>query len=109
MAHAPAGRFQCLRPAGVSGALSSASAFARGNFSFRGPPSSLIGEVAPPNDATELIVQCCWLAPHENGQFMRVSLEHEIASGQWQRAAETIVGPRAEAPESAVMFHLANR
>src|SRR5207248_2436510 len=39
------------------------AALARGKFSFRGPQSPLIGELAPPREATELVVQCRWLTP----------------------------------------------
>jgi len=82
------------------------AALARGKFSFRGAQSPLVGEIAPPNGATELVVECRWLAPNENGQFARISLERQVADGAWQREAETVVGPRSEGRELAVMFHV---
>jgi hypothetical protein len=84
------------------------AALARGKFSFRGPHSPLIGEVAVPNDVTELVVQCGWLAPDETGQFVRIALEQKSTSGEWQREAETVVGPRIDGRELAVMFHVSN-
>src|SRR5205823_641545 len=83
------------------------AALARGKFSFGGPQSPLIAEVASPNRATELVVQCRWLSPDENGQFARISLERQVAGGAWHREAETVVGPRREARELALMFHVA--
>jgi hypothetical protein len=84
------------------------TALARGRFSFRGPQSPLLGEVSPPNGATELVLQCRWLLPDENGQFVRISLQRQLAGGEWNREAEAVVGPGRNTRDLAVMFHVAN-
>src|SRR5207247_1996603 len=85
------------------------TAFALGKTLDHGLQLPLVAELAPPADATELIVRWRWLAAKEAGQFIRASFERQQANGQWQREAETLVGPRIGSQESAAMFHVANR
>src|SRR5581483_7223881 len=82
------------------------AALARGKFSFRGQQSPLVGDVAAPERATELVVQFRWPAADEGGQFVRLALEHKSARGECVRVAETVVGPRRDGRELAVMFRL---
>ncbi|MBW8884089.1 MAG: hypothetical protein JF612_04770 [Planctomycetia bacterium] len=85
------------------------AALSRSKFSFRGAQSPLVGEIAIPPEATELVVACRWIAPNENGQFLRLSLEQQSTGGEWRRSAETVVGPRSDDRELAVMFHVAKQ
>jgi hypothetical protein len=82
------------------------AALARGRFSFRGPQSPLVGKATAPHGATDLVVQCRWQAPEDNGQFVRIALEQQSGTGNWRREAEAVAGRRVDGRELAVMFHV---
>lgn len=89
-----------------SGSGKKLASAAGGRVSFRGPQWSLVAEVTPPNRATELVVQFRWPEPEASGQYVRVALEIQTASGRFEQTAQVLLGPGKASGNFATMFHL---